>query len=55
MAEQTPDSIITTQRNGQTMVQLHQEEAATRTRKLKVQNADPLHFALSHFHDNLRQ
>ena len=32
------------------MVQLHQEEAATRTRKLKVQNADPLHFALSHFH-----
>ena len=37
------------------MVQLHQEEAATRTRKLKVQNADPLHFALSHFHDNLRQ
>ena len=31
------------------MVQLHQEEA-TRTRKLKVQNADPLHFALSHFH-----
>lgn len=36
------------------MVQLHQEEA-TRTRKLKVQNADPLHFALSHFHDNLRQ
>ena len=23
------------------MVQLHQEEAATRTRKLKVQNADP--------------
>ena len=37
------------------MVQLHQEEAATRTRKLKVQNADPLRFALSHFHDNLRQ
>ena len=37
------------------MVQLHQEEATTRTRKLKVQNADPLHFALSHFHDNLRQ
>jgi len=37
------------------MVQLHQEEAATRTRKLKVQNADPLHLALSHFHDNLRQ
>ena len=34
---------------------IHQEEAATRTRKLKVQNADPLHFALSHFHDNLRQ
>ena len=33
----------------------YQEEAATRTRKLKVQNADPLHFALSHFHDNLRQ
>ena len=33
------------------MVQLHQEEAAARTRKLKVQNADPLHFALSHFHD----
>ena len=31
------------------MVQLHQEEAATRTRNLKVQNADPLHFALSHF------
>ena len=30
-------------------------EAAARTRKLKVQNADPLHFALSHFHDNLRQ
>jgi len=28
---------------------------ATRTRKLKVQNADPLHFALSHFHDDLRQ
>ena len=27
----------------------------TSTRKLKVQNADPLHFALSHFHDNLRQ
>jgi len=32
------------------MVQLHQEEAATRTRKLKVQNADRLRFALSHFH-----
>ena len=36
-------------------ITVYVEEAATRTRKLKVQNADPLHFALSHFHDNLRQ
>ena len=32
------------------MVQLHQEEAAARTRKLKTQSADPLRFALSRFH-----
>ena len=31
------------------MVQLHQEEAAARTRKLKTQSADPLRFALSRF------
>ena len=31
------------------MVQLHQEEAPARNRKLKVQNAEPLHLALSHF------
>lgn len=31
------------------MVQLHQEETAARKRELKVQNAEPLHLALSHF------
>ena len=32
------------------MIQLPKEAVAAPTRKLKVQNAEPLRFALSHFH-----
>ena len=49
-AKRNMGGILGARRVGGSMVQLHQEEAAARTRKLKVQSADPLRFALSRFH-----
>ena len=43
-AKRNMSAVLGARRVGGSMVQLHQEGAATRTRKLKVQNADPLHF-----------
>ena len=54
-AKRNMGGILGARRVGGQWYNFIKKKQPARTRKLKVQNADPLRFALSHFHDNLRQ
>lgn len=49
-AKRSMGGILGARRVGSQWYNFHQEEAAARNCKMKVQNAEPLHLALSHFH-----